>query len=112
MKKNIISIILVALLSSCSYFHIQKLPVTQGNIIERAEVSQLHTGMSESDVRQVMGNPVLVNLFTPSRIEYVYTYKRGVDPRVEKRVSCIFEGGRLVRIDKQLSTSSEKLSAA
>lgn len=109
MKKNIISIILVTLLASCSYLHIQKLPVTQGNIIERDMVSQLHTGMSESEVRQVMGNPVLMNIFTPNRIEYVYTFKRGVDPRIEKRVSCIFEGGTLVHIEKQFSTSSEKL---
>lgn len=98
------------LLSSCSYLHIQKLPVTQGNIIERDMVNQLHTGMSESQVRDVMGNPVLVNLFTPNRIEYVYTYKRGVDPRIEKRVSCIFENGSLVDIQKQFSTSSEKLA--
>ncbi len=98
MNKMIISLALCLVLTSCSLFHVQKLVVQQGNVITPQMTSQLHNGMSESDVRAVMGNPVTMNIFTPNRIEYVYTYQRGVDPREEKRVTCMFVNGQLSKI--------------
>lgn len=97
MKKILILIMAIAL-SGCSLFHIQKQVITQGNIITPAMTSQLHIGMSEGEVRDVMGNPVLLNVFSPNRIEYIYTYQKGIHPREVTRVSCIFRDGRLVAI--------------
>jgi outer membrane protein assembly factor BamE len=97
--KNVITLFLLALsLSGCASLRVHKVDVTQGNIISPTEVSQLHRGMSESQVQDIMGTPMLTNLFTNDRLEYVYTYKKGYGAMQETRVSCIFSHGRLVEI--------------
>jgi outer membrane protein assembly factor BamE len=79
-------------LSACSFVH--KPEIIQGNIITPEMISHLHRGMTESEVKEVMGNPVAVNVFTPSYMEYIYTYQLG-RLHNEKRVTLTFERGRL-----------------
>lgn len=100
MYKSLIFILMVLFLSSCSYFHIRRPIIEQGNIITTEDVSKLHTGMSSSQVADIMGAPVLMNILTPDRMEYVYTYQNGSNPRTLKHVNCIFSGGRLVEIQQ------------
>ncbi len=82
------------LLSGC-FLRPHKMDIQQGNVITLEEVSKLKLGMSEAQVRDVMGTPVLINIFTPNRMEYVYTFQPGHKKKKKKRVSCIFESGRL-----------------
>jgi outer membrane protein assembly factor BamE len=98
MYKSIICLLLMLTISSCSLIHRQT--IEQGNIIKPENVSQLHTGMSENQVRNVMGNPVLINIFTPNQIVYVYTIRSGQGQFRETRVTCIFERGRLKQIQR------------
>ena len=74
--------------------------IEQGNIITQEEMSRLHNGMSFAQVRAVLGDPVLVNIFTPNRVEYVYWNKPAYGDLTEKRVSLIFVGGRLNQIER------------
>ena len=98
--KNLLSISLIAfIVSGCSMFQTTKIELDQGNIISASNVSRLHTGMSEAQVKDIMGNPLLVNVFTPHRMEYVYTLQEGHQAMTAKRVSCIFEMGRLRAIE-------------
>lgn len=97
--KKIISLTLIALLlSGCSFLRPHKMDVEQGNVYNQEEVSQLKPGMSQSQVKNIMGNPVLENIFDDNRLEYVYTFQPGYGKRVEKRVICIFQNGRLKEI--------------
>lgn len=100
MYKGFICLCMMLVLSSCSYFSIRKPIIEQGNIITPEAVSQLHTGMSPDQVTAIMGTPVISNIFTPNRLEYIYTYQDGMTPRQEKRVTCLFNKGRLVSIEK------------
>lgn len=95
---RIIAIVLLLLsLSSCQFIRYPN--IEQGNLISAQSVSQLHKGMSETQVKSIMGDPILVNVFTPNRVEYVYyfnnPYKREY---VQKSVSCIFVNHRLQNI--------------
>ena len=93
--KNAITLILLGLaLSGC----IHKMDVQQGNIFTQEEVSRLHPGMTEAQVRNIMGSPALVNVFTTNELAYVYTFKPGHGDLVEKRVVCIFQFGTLREI--------------
>lgn len=90
MKKKV-SIVLFALsLSGCGFIHVTKLDVEQGNLISADKVSQLHHGMSESQVKAIMGNPVFIDIFSENRIDYVYTYEPAYRPMQKKHVICIF----------------------
>jgi len=82
-------------LSACSWIH--KTEIVQGNVITPEMVSHLHTGMTEGEVKEVMGTPALVNIFTPNRIDYIYTYKMG-KIQSRKRVILIFRNGRVSEI--------------
>lgn len=100
MKKLIIFISLCFLLSSCSFFQVHRMDVDQGNIFTDKQVAQLHKGQSTHQVKAIMGNPVLVNIFTPGHIEYVYTFKEGNELKQEKRVVCRFKKGVLVSVNR------------
>lgn len=101
MKKIIFLFLLSTILTGCSFFRPHKLDVEQGNVITQREVSKLKPGMTRSEVKAVMGNPLLANLFTPNRIDYVYTFQPGGRSMQEKRVICIFHNGILQRVITQ-----------
>lgn len=97
--KKIISLILIScFFSGCALFRTHKPDIEQGNIITQEEVGRLHLGMSEFQVKEVMGTPLLVNVFTPNRVEYVYTFQAGHGERQDKRLVCLFSNGRLREI--------------
>lgn len=97
--KNILSLALLGcLLSSCSFFYPHKMDIEQGNIIVPQDVRSLSPGMSEHEVRDIMGNPVLVNILTPNRLEYVYTFQPGYENMREQRVTCLFKNHRLQEV--------------
>lgn len=99
--KNIILFILIScLLPACSIIRPHKLTIEQGNVISQQEVKRLQINMTPAQVKDIMGQPVLVNIFSPNRIDYVYTLKAGHENMTEKRVTCIFQGGRLKEILK------------
>jgi outer membrane protein assembly factor BamE len=85
-------------LSGC--FIVHKNDIEQGNIITADMVSLLKPGMTEVEVRNIMGNAVLVNIFSPDRIDYIYTLQKGHSARMSERVICIFYQGRLKEIIK------------
>lgn len=100
MKNIILLTIMAVTLSGCMIFRPHKNDVDQGNVITQSEVERLHTGMSESAVREVMGDPITVNVFEDNRLNYVYTMQRGYNPMSVKKVVCVFEYGSLVDIQR------------
>ena len=87
-------LVITLLFSGC----VRKITIEQGNIMTPEMVNQLHTGMTISEVRNIMGSPVLMNTFRDNRVDYVYTLKPGRKPRTEKYVTLIFENERLAKI--------------
>lgn len=99
MKKRVALIFLSSLLSGC-FLMPHKMDIEQGNVFTQAEVNRLQLGMSEGQVKDLLGTPVAVNIFSNNRIDYIYTNQPGHQRMTIKRVVCVFENGRLVRIDK------------
>jgi len=87
-------------LSGCSVYH---LDIQQGNVIEPKQLALLQPGMDKKKVQFIMGTPLLRDPFHPNRWDYVYTMERNGQPRREQRVTLIFDGDRLVHIDKHLN---------
>ena len=95
MKKIVLLFCVISLLSGCGIFSVHKLDVIQGNFYTEADIKKLHKGMHEGQVLEILGRPVLVNVFTPNRVEYIYTYQKGDRKRTEKELSLIFKNGTL-----------------
>lgn len=101
MQKNLAILILTALLTSCAWVH--KNDIEQGNVFTPDMVDLLHSGMSFSDVKAVMGSPMLLNTFADDRVTYVYTLKPGGRQMTEQYVILNFSHGRLQSIEKNLN---------
>ena len=101
MKKILFAFTLLFALSGCSLFHLRQMEIEQGNVFTPEMVNQLHTGMTEVDVKYVMGSPVLVNTFSDNRVDYVYTLKQAGNLKVQKSVTLTFVNGRLRAIDRK-----------
>lgn len=98
--KSLVCFLIILSLSSCSFFQIRKPVVEQGNIITAQDAKKLSVGMTPSQVTEIMGAPVLTNIFTSHRMEYVYTYDNHTQPPTINRLTCLFEAGRLKEILK------------
>jgi len=76
-----------------------KIEIVQGNFVSKEQVSALEKGMSRLQVREVLGTPLITNLFRSDRWDYVFTIKRpGVEPQ-SRRLSLFFENDLLARFE-------------
>jgi outer membrane protein assembly factor BamE len=69
------------LLSGCVY----RMNIQQGNFLEGRTVDQLTVGMTRSQVRYLLGTPMVPEAFDKERWDYLYYFKRGRLRRPEER---------------------------
>jgi outer membrane protein assembly factor BamE len=99
MRKALL-VLLALLISGCSWFQPYHKPIQQGNTIKDYQVNQLRIGMPEFEVKQIMGEPVLVNAFANDRLDYVYTFKSKAEFQ-QKKVILSFRNKQLSNIQQQ-----------
>lgn len=95
MQKILSLLISTALLTSCAFIPVHKMDIEQGNVINQSMINQIHVGMSEQQVKEILGTPLLLNTFNDNRVDYVYTFKAGNQPAMENYVTLTFRNGRL-----------------
>ena len=61
------------LLSGCVY----RMNIQQGNYLEGRTVDQLQVGMTRSQVRFLLGTPMVPDAFDKERWDYLYYFKKG-----------------------------------
>ncbi|MDP2829886.1 MAG: outer membrane protein assembly factor BamE [Sulfuricellaceae bacterium] len=101
--------ILAALLSACSGIPtVHKIDIQQGNVVTQEMVSRLKVGMTRSQVRFVMGTPLVTDAFHPDRWDYIYRYLKA-DKLVEQRhVTVVFSGDSLSSIESDIPPDTGK----
>ncbi|HEX5538949.1 MAG TPA: outer membrane protein assembly factor BamE [Methylophilaceae bacterium] len=75
-----------------------KMDIQQGNVVTSKMMLQLKPGMSKSQVRFVMGTPLIQDSFHPDRWDYFYEMRKGGKLIEQRRVTMDFENDALVRI--------------
>jgi outer membrane protein assembly factor BamE len=86
----------VGLLQGCVY----RMTVQQGNFLDPKQVAQLQTGMTRSQVRFLLGTPMLPDAFDRDRWDYLYYLKIGrLKKPEERRLTVFFEGDKVARIE-------------
>ena len=86
-----------ALLTGCVY----RPDIQQGNLLTMEDVDQVTVGMTRSQVRYVLGTPMISDPFAPQRWDYVYrmTYGRGGNV-ISAHFVVYFEGDKVSRVEK------------
>ncbi|WP_298636386.1 outer membrane protein assembly factor BamE [uncultured Umboniibacter sp.] len=89
-------------LSGCSRFRVYKIDIQQGNVISAEKVEQLEIGMDKSQVRFVLGTPLVADTFNANRWDYYWSLKDADEVTRTKRLILTFDNDLLIEIDSQL----------
>jgi outer membrane protein assembly factor BamE len=77
--------------------------IAQGNIVTQEMVDQLRIGMTRSQVRFVLGTPLVSDPFHANRWDYYYSYFKGMEKSTETRhIVMIFQDDKLAAIEGTL----------
>lgn len=95
---RIISLLLLLLLASCSMLSEYHVPVRQGNYVTQKSVEQLSPGMTRSQVQDILGSPLVMDVFHQNRWDYVYLYNDGKGKVTENRIAVYFDGDSLTKV--------------
>ena len=104
MQKNliIISIVLISLFTTgCVKMlpEAYKIDIQQGNLVKQKNLEKLKLGMTQKQVKFVLGTPLLTDVFNANRWDYIYYLKKGNGKITKSRVVLTFEDGKLSEID-------------
>ncbi|HET7757344.1 MAG TPA: outer membrane protein assembly factor BamE [Steroidobacteraceae bacterium] len=85
------------LLCGCVY----RMNIQQGNYLEGKTVAKLEVGMTRSQVRYLLGTPMVPDLFDKDRWDYVYFFQGGRLHRPEQRhLTVFFQGDKVSRFER------------
>jgi outer membrane protein assembly factor BamE len=85
--------------------------IQQGNFVSREMISQLREGMTQDQVRFILGTPLLTDVFHANRWDYPFRIKKGNGETTSSRVTLHFQDNRLTRIEGgDLPTEADYLS--
>lgn len=102
MKKLLILIVCCSslIVTACSWMPgVYKIDIQQGNIIDARDLNQVRTGMTQSQVRYILGTPIIQDAFHQDRWDYIYTMTPGGKKTEKKNVTLYFEKQKLVKIE-------------
>lgn len=113
MRVLIISSLVVASLAGCSHlpsmpkinantFSPYKIDIQQGNYIDESMVDKLQVGMTHTQVKFIMGTPLVADVFHANRWDYIYTYRKDGKLTEQRRVVLYFKDDALITIDKHM----------
>jgi outer membrane protein assembly factor BamE len=75
--------------------------IQQGNYLETKDVDQVTAGMTRSQVRYLLGTPMISDPFTAQRWDYIYTLKRGRQRKIDRAHFVVyFTDDKVARIEK------------
>src|SRR5260370_14639018 len=89
--------LLASALSGCVY----RMNIQQGNFLEGKTVDQLQVGMTRSQVRYLLGTPLVPDLFDKDRWDYLYYFQRGRLRRpVQRHVIVYFKEDKVAGFER------------
>jgi outer membrane protein assembly factor BamE len=96
-RRLILTVGVGLLASACVY----RINIQQGNFLDQAAVEQVKAGMTRSQVRYLLGTPMVADSFNKERWDYIYYLKKGRTRHVDsRRVTVYFDGEKVARLDK------------
>lgn len=93
-------IVVLCALSACVY----RMPIQQGNYMDPATISQVKVGMTHSQVRFLLGTPMVPGGFDDARWDYDYYLKmRRLKGPARGHATVYFENNLVARVDSDVT---------
>ena len=97
--------VLAALLSGC--LSVYKAEIQQGNVVTQDMVDKLKPGMTRSQVKFVLGTPLVTDMFHPARWDYYYYLRPSNETTGEtQRLTVIFKNDLLMKVQEDTPIKS------
>ena len=110
------AILSLLILASCSTFRfpgVHRINVQQGNVISQSMIDRLKPGMTKSQVRFVLGNPVIDDSLDENRWDYVYTVQVAGGETQRQALILFFLDNKLSYFESDLlPTENEESNSA
>jgi len=95
---RILFFLLSALLAGCMLAP-HKIDIQQGNYVDQAMVAKLKAEMTRSQVRFILGTPLIADAFHQNRWDYVYLTGKANDVHAKHKITVIFDGDKLKHVE-------------
>ena len=80
---------------------VYRMNIQQGNLLDAEQIEQVEVGMTRSQVRFLLGTPMVIDSFNPDRWDYIYRFQRGHKRKIEKHHLVVwFESEKVTRIEE------------
>jgi outer membrane protein assembly factor BamE len=104
------ALIAVTLIAGCITTY--KMDIQQGNVLTQEMVDLLKPGLTRSQVRFVLGTPLVMDSFHQHRWDYYYSYKKGGERVPETRhLTVFFKNDALVSVQGDISAKPTATAA-
>lgn len=114
---RIAALILLLPLAACSNFSNylptftpHKIEIRQGNLITQDMRARIRPGMTQLQVKAVLGAPLIADPFHADRWDYLYRLERQGKVVQSQRLTLYFENGLLARIDDATPLATSAMS--
>jgi outer membrane protein assembly factor BamE len=97
---------LAALLTGCSLVH--RIDIQQGNAVPPENFLKIRNGMTRPEVRQLLGTPLLTDVFHANRWDYYFRNERGGKLVEENRFSVYFVDDKVARYEGSPTASAAR----
>lgn len=115
MQKIMLALFVSTLMSGCSVLGVYKVDIPQGTPLTRTQALQIKVGMTQQQVRFLLGSPAITDTLNPNRWDYLYHYIPGTYARKAKlpatsgqHLRVYFDNQGLVSRIEGLDTLPEK----
>lgn len=95
-------LLLLALLAGCGSWSNpinrikpHKIDIPQGNVLTQEMLDKLKPGMTQSQVRFILGTPLIIDPFHNNRWDYIYRLEKEGRVVEKRRITVVFEDERL-----------------
>ena len=107
-KYKLSILIISLLLSNCSIPRIFQVVISQGNLVDQEMLDKLEIGMTESQVKFVMGTPLISDTFYPDRWDYFTSVTQGDNTYTNQKITLYFEDNKLVSWEGKIDSLDAK----
>lgn len=91
--------LLLAALGGCVY----RINIQQGNFLKPEDVDRVQAGMTRSQVRFILGTPMVTDVFDNDRWDYYYYFVKGHSRKKQTRhVIVRFDGDKVTAVERVL----------
>jgi outer membrane protein assembly factor BamE len=101
------TLILATMLTACVY----RMDIQQGNYLEGKTVDQLQAGMTRSQVRYLLGTPMVPNVFDKDRWDYLFYLEQSRLRKPQRRHLVVyFKEDKVARFERDNVPNSAPLA--